>query len=246
MASSARLWRLLSLLALAQAAPSTSPSPTLRASRSKPMWVRRPDGGTQIELIPSLSKLCEAEGLDVECMLAVSRGEEAEHRGWTCGTVCEPQATEADVAGAADGAKAAGPTPKRKAAGTALLKKPKSTAAAAAGTSTPGSRKQKSTAPPAAVDSVADLPPAPPSLFGMLGSKMVVQFGASTLASKAVKRMDKEAPGFVQKFRLIFYCLVRPAFRRRIRLGPIAHPTCHRPTPNSPIPRPRHRWLLGY
>eukprot|EP00962_Isochrysis_galbana_P001566 scaffold404_cov101-Isochrysis_galbana.AAC.3 len=168
-------------------------------------------------------------------MLAVSRGEEAEHRGWTCGTVCEPQATEADVAGAADGAKAAGPTPKRKAAGTALLKKPKSTAAAAAGTSTPGSRKQKSTAPPAAVDSVADLPPAPPSLFGMLGSKMVVQFGASTLASKAVKRLDKEAPGFVQKFRLIFYCLVRPVFRRRIRLGPIAHPTCvTAQTPNSP------------
>jgi hypothetical protein len=191
------------------------------------MWVRRPDGGTQIELIPSLSKLCKAEGLDEECMLAVSRGEEAEHRGWTCGTVCEPQAAEADVAGLAQGAQAAALTPKRKAAGTAQLKKPKPTAAAKAGASTPGSPRKKAAATPAAAaadaaaESAADVPPSPPSLVGMLGSKMVVQFGVSTLASKAVKRMDKEAPDFVQKFRLIFYCLVSSSpVARRIRRRP--------------------------
>jgi hypothetical protein len=181
------------------------------------MWVRRPDGGTQIELIPSLRKLCAAEGLDEACMLAVSRGEEAEHRGWTCGTVCEPQATEVDVTDVAQGAKA----PKRKAAGTARPKvaagdgeKTKATSAAKAGASTPGSPKKKATASEPdtadAGENTASVPPAPPSVSSMLGSKMVVQFGVSTLASKAVKQMDKEAPDFIQKFRLIFYCMVKP------------------------------------
>ena len=52
------------------------------ASRPK-LWVRRPDATTGvIELVPSLRLVCEQHGLDEQAMLAVSRGEQADHKGW--------------------------------------------------------------------------------------------------------------------------------------------------------------------
>lgn len=185
--------------ALVAAAAAATPTPTLRASRSKRVWVRRPDGGTQIELVPSLAKLCEAEGLDLECMTAVSKGEATEHRGWTCGTVCAP-AAEVTTAGAAAGV-AVKPKAKSVSAGNI---KPK----AGAGKTAAAAKAATTAAADAAAAAEAVAPSPPPSAMGFLGSKMVVQFAVSTLASKAVKRMDSTAEGFVQKLRLAFYVIV--------------------------------------
>ena len=212
---------LLLLLALCQGARGAGVRPRI--------WVRRPDGGTQIELVPSLAKLCVAEGLDEDAMRAVADGEQAEHRGWTCGTVCEALVDDDEAehleedAAQTDQAVDNDQDAQSKLGSPPRAAKPKA-AATKASTSRPAVSRKKSQAvartgkvatkpadapkAKAAEEELAPAPPAP-SLGGILGSKMVVQFAASTLASKAVKRMDQKAPDFVQKLRLIFYFLVR-------------------------------------
>ena len=77
-----RLHRLLTLLALSAIARSAKVS-------GPRLWVKRP-GTKKLVIIDSLASLCVENELDEEAMMAVSRGEVDDHKGWECGEMeCE-------------------------------------------------------------------------------------------------------------------------------------------------------------
>ena len=96
------LARLFLLLALTAAASCSK----LSASR---IWVKRP-GSKKLEIVDSLTTLCAKHELDEEEMLAVSRGEQDDYKGWECGEMeCDEDEEEDGEAAAeaeADGDKA--------------------------------------------------------------------------------------------------------------------------------------------
>ena len=77
-----RLHRLLTLLALSAIARSAKVS-------GPRLWVKRP-GTKKLVIIDSLASLCVENELDEEAIMAVSRGEVDDHKGWECGEMeCE-------------------------------------------------------------------------------------------------------------------------------------------------------------
>lgn len=198
-------------LALAAAlAAADSTAPTLRGARVRDrVWVRRPGGGRHIELVPSLEELCEREQLDLGAMREVAAGSMEEHEGWSCGTAseCESEAAEA-ASGAAAAAVADGElTPPSPPAGRAASSRRKPKAAASERTAVLSKARGKTAAPAEAAEAAAAGAAVPAGGGGGTMSKMLVQLVASTTASKAVKRLDKAAPDFVQKVRMAFYVL---------------------------------------
>jgi len=194
-------------LALAAAlAAADSTAPTLRGARVRDrVWVRRPGGGRHIELVPSLEELCEREQLDLGAMREVAAGSMEEHEGWSCGTAseCESEAAEAASGAVADGEL----TPPSPPAGRAASSRRKPKAAASERTAVLSKARGKTAAPAEAAEAAAAGAAVPAGGGGGTMSKMLVQLVASTTASKAVKRLDKAAPDFVQKVRMAFYVL---------------------------------------
>ena len=87
-ASPMRLHRLLMLLALSAVARSAKVS-------GPRLWVKRP-GNKKLVIVESLASLCAENELDEEAMMAVSRGELDDYKGWECGEMeCEDE-DEAD------------------------------------------------------------------------------------------------------------------------------------------------------
>ena len=81
-ASPMRLHRLLMLLALSAVARSAKVS-------GPRLWVKRP-GNKKLVIVESLASLCAENELDEEAMMAVSRGELDDYKGWECGEMeCE-------------------------------------------------------------------------------------------------------------------------------------------------------------
>ena len=77
-----RLHRLLMLLALSAVARSAKVS-------GPRLWVKRP-GNKKLVIVESLASLCAENELDEEAMMAVSRGELDDYKGWECGEMeCE-------------------------------------------------------------------------------------------------------------------------------------------------------------
>jgi hypothetical protein len=67
------------------------------------VWVRAPrksedDNAAPIQMVRSLAAFCEEHGLDEDAMIAVSRGEAADHEGWQCGVALEYDAPAVKVA----------------------------------------------------------------------------------------------------------------------------------------------------
>jgi len=191
------------LLLLCESCHCAETAPPLRATRSKltrkgvgkgasqpsRFWVRRPDGGTTVELVRSISQVCGSNELDEEEMLKVMRGEQKEHKGWQCGTAVE---YASDNATKVVGVGAMGVASRRKAN---KANEEEEVEVVQVG-------KEQEDEEEAEVEAEAVKPPKPEM------NKMLVQLGVSVLASRAIKLLDKDAPSFVPKVRMIYYAIV--------------------------------------
>lgn len=131
------------------------------------LWVKRP-GGTTVELVKSLTKVCDDNGLDEAAMEAVLNGEETSHEGWECGTA---------VVYASKGELQGDETTKTSSTSQSQAEEAESATA------------------------TADQPTAPPM------NKIIIQFGASTLAVQVMKRC-KDLPHFLIGLRVVYYISV--------------------------------------
>ena len=156
-----RLLRLVTLLALSAVARSTKVS-------GPRLWVKRP-GNKKLVIIDSLASLCVENELDEEAMMAVSRGEADDHKGWECGEMeCENDTDEA-----ADD---------------------EATTEAEAGEEGQADEEanEKADAEPAEPAEPAAAAAPPPAM-----SKMVVGMVAPMLAVQLMKRFDETRPEFL-------------------------------------------------
>ena len=156
-----RLHRLLTLLALSAVARSAKVS-------GPRLWVKRP-GNKKLAVVDSLTSLCVEHELDEEVMMAVSRGEVDDHKGWECGEMeCEEETDEA-----ADD---------------------EATAEAEAGEEGQADEEanEKADAEPAEPAEPAAAAAPPPAM-----SKMVVGMVAPMLAVQLMKRFDETRPEFL-------------------------------------------------